>query len=287
MISLAPFYYNQIILKEKWIKEISFSKRFCIDGVHRYFFCVYLQEDECGKIPVFHLYKNAHGFAALHLKHLAFYKAISEALERWAFLVNKNAIDVATTCGFAAYSSFFKRPARKISELEAIERWSVSSWWHCKLGHRLLPKINNIDAVEIITPFNCVSVVVLFSEPFLSLSQKESRAYGFASGATTRDAYNKALVELDTNYHVLKNRKDNYFNASMHRYEKRILFFSSKDGQKIFFQRLKKSVKRGYPVPKKIFDREVLGPWSKYATVWQTVYQDGNWDDEGLDNFLF
>ena len=88
-------------------------------------------------ISSFSLYSNVDGMGSDQNKSVAYFKAISEAMERWAFYSltssqhrNDFGFDIdSTSSGFAAFPGFTKRPAAYYARLEALERWALVSWW--------------------------------------------------------------------------------------------------------------------------------------------------------------
>jgi hypothetical protein len=57
-------------------------------------------------------------------------------------------------------------------------------------------------------------------------------------------------------------------------FESRALYFASAEGFADFWERVeasKKAVSARTPV--KVFDGEIPGPWSRYATVWRVVFK--------------
>ncbi|MBL9210815.1 MAG: hypothetical protein JNL92_10140, partial [Opitutaceae bacterium] len=52
-------------------------------------------------------------------------------------------------------------------------------------------------------------------------------------------------------------------------FERRCLFFATEEGHALFRARATSASARGAPRPEVICDREVPGPWSRYATVWR------------------
>jgi hypothetical protein len=58
-----------------------------------------------------------------------------------------------------------------------------------------------------------------------------------------------------------------------------VLYYALPEGQAEFRRRLELRVEAASPTrPRPVFDREVRGPWSRYATVWRVVYPAGTRD---------
>src|SRR5690606_18440018 len=91
---------------------------------------VKLNEGIVHKQPNFQLYSNWDGTGSdIYLK-LSFYKAVSEALERWCYYSvcddDKYGFDLdKTTNGMAAFPSIFTKTVRENARFEAFERWSI------------------------------------------------------------------------------------------------------------------------------------------------------------------
>jgi hypothetical protein len=247
------------------------------------------------------IYGHSHGSGTSSKRELAIYKAISEALERWAWFhcVSENnswqsfsdlRFDASSsTEGFAAYPGFFARSPREIAFSEALERWAVSSWWERRLKHRISVQYDSsICSLEIDQPFCTHSVAILWRDWTFG------RTYGFACGDNFTFAYQKALVELDRNSRVLKE----YFSKGKrgseidNLNEKRILFFAGGSGIAKFEQRIASEVVGHFEAPQLIVDLPVIGPWTKYTHVWRCLFDSSNLDpsrrnENAIDYFCF
>src|ERR1044071_7034575 len=91
------------------------------------------------------LFSDADGTGTHPVAAVARHKAVSEAMERWAFhaLVRSDraeefGFDVdPSSCGMAAFPGFLRRQARRSAVLEAVERFSLIAWWDGKIDGRL------------------------------------------------------------------------------------------------------------------------------------------------------
>ena len=220
------------------------------------------------------IYGNADGTGTAQSRSLACHKAISEALERWAFYDlrgrpqdhEKYGLHIdATTSGFAAWPQISASGARHRAINEAIERWALNAWWQKKLSHRFIPYPQG-SALEIMTPFRDTVTVILFGK-FSS-----HFVYGFATGRDLKDAAFRAAVELERNGRVL-NMQTAVLSDSSHMHERRLQFFASVEGHELFQQRLACEEIRTTRMPELLVDCEIVGPWSKYAKVWRTLYR--------------
>jgi hypothetical protein len=90
------------------------------------------------------IYAHGAGGGASKSKITAVHKAISEALERWAFFhvslneTNQKTIlrldTDPTSTGFACHPSYISCATRKKSHEEAVERWSIYNWWSQRIS---------------------------------------------------------------------------------------------------------------------------------------------------------
>lgn len=162
MINLAPLRYRSIFSSSGGpVDRIEYSKRsigYKKEGFEAYCYLSpnlrNLRTDNC------HIYGNADGSGSGQTKLEASYKAISEAMERWAFYqsIKSNqthsfGFDIdATTAGIAAFPGLFKIQARSRAYYEALERWAIRSWWEGFLPVKKINYILGVEAWEILTP---------------------------------------------------------------------------------------------------------------------------------------
>jgi hypothetical protein len=231
-------------------------------------------------------------------KSVAVHKAISEALERWAFyaLVDGDSCGFdlnKSTAGIAAWPGISKRGARRNALLEAVERWSLIEFWGANLATRqiegLLP--DRVFGIEIVHPFAGIHTVVLRAE-----GVKSAVAYGFGAGYSLPKAVASALKELDRNLRVLKrySESNGASDAELNLSERRLLYFSNNVGANHFDKVAAASLTMIIPeasenIPSLIVDQELVGPWSKYARVWRCLFENRNvhWRSKDEDFFLF
>ena len=232
------------------------------------------------------LYGNSDGSGTAAGKAEAVYRAISEALERWAWheSLKQNRAELridldGTTTGFAAFPGLFARSARENAYFEAVERWSLSAWWEGKLGHSLF-STEGVNGVEILSPLAGGKAVVVWAP-----AAGNGRAYGFAAGATRATAVRKAKVELGRNLHVLE-----YYQSSgaapATLNEKRLVFFHSAAGISRFESRLSQPLPPQIPPPPLVVDCAVPGPWGEYAKVWRCLFDPSDLCDNGEPDYF-
>lgn len=238
------------------------------------------------------IYGSCHGTGTSKRRSLAVYKAVSEALERWAWensfenvVLNKALrfdLDPSST-GFAAYPSISPRSARRKAFAEAVERISVAAWWEGKLRHETLvfPE-DDVKGIRIESPWKEHAIVALWSRV------EEFVTYGFACSSSAGAAITRAKVELCRNVDVL----DQYLaqeGAPEPRslLEKRLLHFAQDEGAKQFRKRLLRQGS-GFSAPPLVVDCAVPGPWEKYAHVWRCLFDNSALSrDKEVDYFLF
>jgi hypothetical protein len=255
------------------------------------------------------LYGNHHGTGTDVYRHVATYKAISEALERWAFYVccADNTVHrylgldlVPTTTGFAAFPALSSAPARERAYFEACERWILCEWWEGRLPARPIHEsiLTGLSAKFRVSNLNGwqLSAHSMKDSATVILRSKCSNglfAFGFACSAGLKAATAKALIELERNIWILERHAvDRQMDELSSLNEKRLIYFSETRGL-MHFERvlttslgMKESMVR---LPTPIVDQEVVGPWSQYAKVWRVLFgvHPKSFDRNILEYFLF
>jgi hypothetical protein len=300
MFNLAPLRYAKILGDQSGpIARIEYG-RVQILGQAYYQASAYLDAGLGLRKAPLQLYSNADGSGTHRSPMLARYIAISEAIERWALYFLYGTRQAATygfdvdssSNGMSAYPGFTWQARRK-ALAEAAERAAMVNWWCGKLPARQIANPGlPVQAIEIANPASRDRVVVLWK-----LADRGYYAYGFASDRKIRDACWKAYVEMERSVTVL----DRFYEENPgfetgdlpiinNFQERRVLYFSLPEGHRKFKERLNASP--DIPVPGKVkalVDREVEGPWQKYATVWRVVLPMPThaYLDHGVDDFFF
>ncbi len=198
---------------------------------------------------------NCFGLGSHEIKEVATHKAISEALERWAFHEMKQSkhkslfgfdLDPSTT-GMAAYPGLFKTEARHLAYAEALERYAVLGWWNRELPAIARPYKKDIEAAEIRT-FHTNKVTAILWHRELN---GHVYYYGFSSGENLCEACHRAEIELWRKKKVTQYPESHKFFLETMEYTQK-LHTTSKS-------------------PKLLVDEEIKGPWSKYTTVWRCL----------------
>ncbi|MEX0325974.1 MAG: hypothetical protein AB3N33_07805 [Puniceicoccaceae bacterium] len=230
------------------------------------------------------IFANADGTGTDASPMVARHKAISEALERWAYhYINQKGHrslhgfkEDDTTSGMAAFPGLSRRPARELARLEAVERYCLVHWWSRWLGHQpLKTSIPGEHAIRIDNPISEAAVVLCWRT-----SPCGWTAYGTAAAPKPRSALWKATIEMERAIAALeyfKQENPSFSEADLpaltNHLERRLLHFAMPSGQAAFVERLKMDTgTHGNTSPAPLVDGEIGGPWERYATVWRTLY---------------
>ncbi len=222
------------------------------------------------------LYSDADGTGTDRIATVARHKAVSEALERWAFHATVRSeraaefgfdVDPSTT-GMSAFPGMLRRQARRTSVLEAVERFSLCSWWEGRVAGRAFETDwPGVSSIAIDGPFGGVTVIAY------AKSDWGGYVYGHAAEESFGAACERAVVELARHEWVLRAgwlatiagdpvRPTNIF-------EKRCLFFASEEGHALFQERLATRPSLAPLRPEIICDSDIPGPWDEFATIWR------------------
>jgi hypothetical protein len=222
------------------------------------------------------LFSDADGTGTHRLASVARHKAVSEAMERWAFysLVRSDRagefgfdVDPSTT-GMSAYPGLLPRQARRSAMLEAVERFSLCAWWEGRIeGRQFQTDWPGVSAVAIDGPFGGMTVIVHARTPW------GGYVYGHAADESFGAACDRAVEELARHEWVLRSSWLRRFGGAQaspsNIFEQRCLHFATDEGHDQFQARLARRATGPRPVGEVICDRAVPGPWSHYATVWR------------------
>lgn len=294
MISLAPWYYRNLLGANDILEQPEFFKVKMLTGNEIYEVNVSLKNHlKPSWATHSQVYKNVEGSGASQFKNVATYKAISEALERYAFYYyvedysKLGSFDVnPTTTGMAAFPHFFTKYARENAINESIERWAIHEF---NLGNLPIKEhfcnVSSLKSYEIVVPFENVHVSLLY------MRTQDFSVYGFAADKTFELSFQKSIIELERNYRVLKNQ--NAFLLPIddlsYKIDRNLIYFSSKEGSEMFEDLIKKSPRKILSkTPKVLCDLELKGPWSEYTKVWRHVLENSyNHDEKNYKFFMF
>lgn len=220
--------------------------------------------------------READGTGSSKSPEIARHMAVSEAIERWAFdteSTGNNAGRYGFTpgcpaAGMAAFPGLFKYQARRRARLEALELLSIVAWWggyiDASPGDSGLP---GIELLRLHAPANFGEVVIVYRR-----SKSGHVSYGHAAGCTLAGATSRAVVELAYNDQIITRHK--LFartQRTLDPFGRRCLHFASPEGHQEFIERLRANPSHAVPRWDPLFDGEITGPWTRYATVWRTA----------------
>ena len=227
------------------------------------------------------LYSDFDGNGTSKSRLIAFTTAVSEAIERWAYytLIQDNLLGISyglnidnTSTGFAADFVSFEN-ARNRAFNEANERYMLQLF---NLG--LLNLISEDTYYSIFKRYRFKEFVDSKMElVILTHFENNNYSYGFAASEDFNKASMGALKELVRNNLALNNLLNNVVSDFS---EKKIIFYSTKDGYLSFYSKLEKNKQLG---KSKIFynkshktlciDNPVIGgTWDQYAKVWRVLF---------------
>ena len=222
------------------------------------------------------LYSSADGTGTHTVPSVARHKAVSEALERWAFhtvvrseQAGEFGFDIdPSSNGMAAFPGILRRHARRSAMLEAVERYCLIAWWEgAAEGRMFQTDWPGVSAVAIDGPFGGVTVIAF------ARTEWGGYAYGHAAEESFGAACERAIVELARHEWILRSAWLKHVAgeavAPTHVLERRCLFFASDEGHETFQERLHRPCSGPMPDAKIICDRNIPGPWDQYATVWR------------------
>jgi len=279
MLSLAAYRFRNVLQSEGGpIAQIS-VRDFAVYGRRMFQANAWLTDGLTPAGRKYALYSDADGTGAADVPMLARHKAVSEAMERWAFHAKVRSPDYelygfdldASSNGMAAFPGIFHSQARKHAILEAIERASVIAWWEgLHEGEVRATDWPGVNALVLPSPIGYGVTVLAFRE-----CQPDVFAYGHGAAESFFGACERAVMELARHEYVLGlNRVSRGVSAHEEPsdlFERRALFFSSPAGHALFRERLERSVKGPTYTARIVLDTEIRGPWSQYATVWRVL----------------
>ncbi|HEU5077907.1 MAG TPA: hypothetical protein VFT72_01765 [Opitutaceae bacterium] len=272
MLSLAPIRYRTVFAEHGGPVAQVQAGKFSVFDAERYQALAFLKPELAENKPQNILYGAADGSGSSSNPSVAQHIAISEALERWAFLEthrsggNKYGFNVDhCSNGMAAFPGF-RWQARRRAKFEALERFAVIGWWDKRLNatvHR--SPYPGVGLVRIEHLQNKGEVVILYHK-----AANGAVAYAHAAGSSLASATAKAAVELvRTELVIARHRACGALAPVTDYFERRCLHFASPEGHAEFLERLHSRTEKPAPRWNVIFDGEIPGPWSQWATVWR------------------
>ena len=226
------------------------------------------------------IYGDADGTGTHRLASVARHMAVSEALERWAFHAMVRSSQAAefgfdvdpSSNGMSAFPGIMGSNARRKAMLEAVERFSLISWWEGRAQWRLFDTDwPGVSAVAIDGPFGGVTVIAF------SRTDYGMYAYGHAAEESFGAACERAVIELARHERVLHTWWLAFVSGEKRTptdlFERRCLHFSTQEGHEQFMRRVREGVQGNMADATIACDRDIPGPWTEYATVWRFALQ--------------
>jgi ribosomal protein S12 methylthiotransferase accessory factor YcaO len=222
------------------------------------------------------IYSNANGTGTDLVPSVARHKAVSEAIERWAFHLTARSERAAefgfdvdpSTNGMSAFPGLRRRSARRSAVLEAVERFSLIAWWEgLAPGYEIQTDWPGVAAVAVDGPFGGVAVIAY------AKTEWGGYVYGHAAEESIGLATERAVAELARHEWILRAT----WLASVagekitprHIFERRLMYFAGEEGYQTFLARVKATARSRTPRPEILCDAHIPGPWDEYATVWR------------------
>lgn len=291
MSTLAPWFYRNLLESNQILESPVFFKAEILTGEVLFEATCSLKNNIRPEwASVSEVYSNKDGSGTSKLKNVAVYKAISEALERWAFYgaadshEKEYCFDVnPTTTGMAAMPGLTAKGARVNAIMEANERWAINAFWRGTLPIKEISvPIDNLRHFVVTHPFENCHISLL------SYKNNNQYLYAFAAETSLDSSVQHALIELARNIRVmskiagLSKEVNDFKNIS----DKRLFYFSTQEGYQFFCDKIKAAPIVIKAKPKLICDSEIKGEWSKYTKVWRYLY-DNSYPDSEEDHTFF
>lgn len=273
MISLAPYLYRDVYADQGGPIYRIFSGEVPFFNKRTFQASAFLRPELARDKTKIAIYGTADGTGSASTPNVAQHIAISEALERWAHKDAASSGDRTrygfhvdrTSNGMAAFPGFAWQ-ARRRALMEALERFAVVGWWDgCFSSTLQRSTFPNVSMVRINHQQNFGEVVILYHKAPTGFV-----AYGHAAGSNLASAIARAAVELvRSEYVIAKYRSTGGLAAISDHFERRCLHYSTPQGHAEFLERVFQKPNKPAPRWNTIYDGEIKGPWSKWATVWR------------------
>lgn len=280
LMNLAPFRYRNVLSHHGGPIRATECAMTTVMG-HRVFQANAFLADGLRPVPPCNvLFGNPDGSGTADRPVVARYKAISEALERWAHYAIHTSADRGaygfdvdpSSNGMAAFPGLFGRQARRRAWGEAAERFAMIGWWAGAFDAvAAASPWPEVEAWRLENPVSNHHIALLHA-----LADDGVHAWGHGSGETFQQACLHAAVELARSQFVLRRhlRRKQTETAPTVRsmLERRCLHFSTAEGHLEVRERLGRR-KWCSATPRVAFDGEIVGPWSEYTCVWRVVLE--------------
>lgn len=281
MLNLASLRYRNVLAEHGGPVEQLTCGETTVLGARWFEAHAYLTPENAPSRFERHVWGAADGSGTAASPLVARFKAVSEAIERWAHHALHGqaegrrygfGIDPSSN-GMAAFPGVFARQARAAALAEAAERFNLLNWWE-----------GNLAAIPVASPWPGVDAAIIDSAaPGVTVilhrrSERGYHVYGHAAADDFAGACRKAAVELERHEAVMRYWALAHAGGSpswpetLHPIEQRSLFFASEEGYALFRERIAAGRTHHEAQPRLVFDGEVAGPWQRYANVWRVVF---------------
>ena len=298
-VNLAPFRYDRILRKdggpidrlEKAVLRIREGSVFAFNA--------YLHDGLRKVKRSSRLFGFADGESTHRNEMVARFRAISEAIERWAYFdhFDSNLRDIygfdidSTTTGMAAFPGLLHSRARHAARVEGVGRFALQHWWEGRLEHAVGPGHLGCRAVHIKLPFPDIQAALVFEDDPVA----GTTHYGYAAGSTLSGAVARAHDDLVQHRIAIQDYIERNPSPEMglvtlsDTLEKRSVFFALKAGRRLFGERLESGPWAPLVRPKQVYHGWIPGPWDQYATVWRCLFEPASDEPEGarMDYFYW
>ena len=282
MFNLAPYRFRNILTEDGGPVERVEVGETSFFGRRTFMANAFLREDLRPGQQKYMVFGSASGTGEDASPMVARFKALSEAMERWAYLLEHKsgrygfATDPSSN-GMAAFPGLWSRQAREAALLEAGERYNLIAWWEGRL-----------EAMETRTEWPGVRAAVLCSAaPGITVilhrqSSYGHYIYGHAAAIDFASACRHAAMEMERHDQVVQRYRSTVLAGvsgfppppeEMPTQDKRALYFASTEGYSMFLERLRTPPRKTLPPPRLAFDGAIPGPWGRYADVWRVAYE--------------
>jgi hypothetical protein len=281
VLSLAAFRYRNVMVSAGGPIERLEVADATVFGQRGFLANAYLVKGMAGNREGNALYSRANGSGTDASPMVARFKAVSEAMERWAHWEmhasaerHKYGLEVdPSSNGFSAFPGLWRRQARQGALLEAAERFNLLNWWEGRLpALESETRWPGVKAATICSQAPGITVI-LFKR-----TEAGFVAYGHAAAMDFDTACWRAAGEMERHAQVVSRfalshagKIRDQLPAGAHPLERRSLFFALDEGHELFLERLR-SPARAQAELKLVYDGPVPGPWTRYADVWRVVY---------------
>jgi len=283
-LNLGAYRYRKVLAAQGGPIERLELAETTVLGVRQFQANAYLRPELVAWRSAGQVFGEAAGTGSADSPMVARFKAISEAIERWAHMAVLTSPDQGrfgfdvdpSSNGMAAFPGLLRRQARPAALMEAAERFNVLSWWEGRLrASKAETRWPGINAAVLVSGAPGVTVILY------RRAAEGHVAYGHAAARDFDSACARAALELERHDFVVRRyllahagNGTREVTDTAHPIERRSVFFAQPEGHEMFLERLRSRPEVPAKLePPLVFDGPVPGPWDKYAAVWRVCYQ--------------